>query len=217
MHNDKYTNITIALAGIFQACALIKQLAWTGKCDVESFTTSIYSLLQTNPQSVIEVYQDISKLSLGLKTMINFFNNNLYYKDQKDTEIVRYFISLLYLEKKLLNRPDLINIIKNGISRAKTQADLFSINHDIIMANLAGIYIDTLSTFTFRIHIIGLQSYLNNPHIANKTRALLLAGIRSAVLWRQTGGSKLQLFFKKSLFLKCADQLYKSSLTFQQI
>lgn len=215
MYNDKYTNITIALAGIFQSCALIKQLAWTGKCDVESFTTSIYSLLQTNPNSVIDVYQDISKLSLGLKTLISFFNNNLYYKDQKDTEIVRYFISLLYLEKKLFNRPDLINIIKNGLSRAKTQADLFSITHDIIMANLAGIYIDTLSTFTFRIHIIGIQSYLNNPNIANKTRALLLAGIRSAVLWRQIGGSKLQLFFKKSHFLKCANQLYKPSTIHQ--
>lgn len=215
MYEDKYTNITIALSGIFQACALIKQLAWTGTCDLGPLTTSIYSLLQTNPGSVIDVYQDVSKLSLGLKTLINFFNNNIYYKDQKDTEIVRYFISLLYLEKKLSNRLDLINIIKHGLSRAKNQADLFSITHDIVIANLAGIYIDTLSTFKFRIHITGTQSYLNNPNIANKTRALLLAGIRSAVLWRQIGGSKLQLFFKKSHFLKCANQLHKSSTIYQ--
>lgn len=215
MNDDKYTNITIALCGIFQACSLVKQLAWTGKCDNEAFETSIYSLLQVNPTSVIDVYQNIPKLSLGLTTLIAFFNNTLNNKGNKDTEIARYFISLLYLEKKLTKRPDLINIIKTGLSRAQTQSDIFYLTHDNIMANLAGIYIDTLSTFRFRIHISGIQSYLNNSLIANKIRSLLLAGIRSAVLWEQIGGSRLQLFFKKNNFLNCAKNLYNKTTTHQ--
>jgi len=211
MKDSEYTNKTIALAGIFQACSLIKQLAWTNKCDQESLTTSVYSLLQVDSASTIDIYGDFSKLSLGLKSLISFFNGT----NKKDMEIARYVFSLLYLENKLTKRPDLINIIKSGISRAKIQADLFSLTHDNVIANLAGIYIDTLSTFTFRIHITGSQVYLTNPHTANKTRTLLLAGIRSAVLWRQLGGSRLQLFFKKNNFLHCAEQLHKN-LTKQQ-
>jgi high frequency lysogenization protein len=126
-------------------------------------------------------------------------------------EIARYVFYLFYLENKLTKRPDLMNIIKTGINRANTQVNLFSLTHDNVMANLAGIYIDTLSTFTFRIHVTGSQCYLANHGIANKTRALLLAGVRSAVLWKQIGGSRLQLFFKKNTFLNCAKHLYNSS------
>jgi high frequency lysogenization protein len=211
-NNTEYNNKAIALAGMFQACALVKQLAWTGKCNNESLETSIYSLLQINSPSVIDVYQNIAKLSLGLRTLINFLDaNNNNSNGKKDMEIARYVFSLLYLENKLTKRPDLMNIIKTGINRANTQVNLFSLTHDNVMANLAGIYIDTLSTFTFRIHVTGSQCYLANHGIANKTRALLLAGVRSAVLWKQIGGSRLQLFFKKNTFLNCAKHLYNSS------
>lgn len=205
-----YINRTIALAGLFQACALIKQLAWTGKCNEMDLETSIYSLLQVNPASVIEIYQDISKLSLGLKYLTSFFSHNIknnLKSEPKDLEIIRYVFSLLYLEKKLIKKPELLNIIKTGIARAKMQANLFSITHDNVMANLAGIYLDTLSTFTFRVNIVGSVNYLTNPNIVNKTRALLLAGVRSAVLWDQMGGSRLQIFFKKNTFLNCAKNL----------
>jgi len=214
-NNTEYNNKTIALAGIFQACALVKQLAWTGKCDNEALETSIYSLLQINSPSVIDVYQNITKLSLGLRALINFLNTannfNSNNNGKKDLEIARYVFSLLYLENKLTKRPDLMDTIKTGIKRANTQANIFSLTHDNVMANLAGIYIDTLSTFTFRIHVIGSQYYLTNNSTANKTRALLLAGVRSAVLWKQLGGSRLQLFFKKNTFLNCAKDLYNTS------
>ena len=202
----KYQHKTMALAGIFQACTLIKQLAWSGKCNQQSLSTSIYSLLQVNSASVIDVYGNLNNLSLGLESLINFLDRTT----KKDMEIAKYVFSLLYLEKKLAKRPDLIKIIKSGIARANSQASLFSLAHDNVIANLAGIYIDTLSTFTFRIQITGSQVFLTNPSIANKTRALLLAGIRSAVLWKQLEGSRIQLFFKKNQFLQCAEQLYKA-------
>lgn len=211
-NNSKYYNKTIALAGIFQACALIKQLAWTSNCEQNSFNTAIYSLLQVNSRSVIEIYGNLNNLSLGLKSLIAFLNSS----HKKDMEIVKYVFSLIYLENKLTKRPDLMNIIKSGITRANTQANLFSLTHDNVIANLAGIYVDTLSTFTFRIQITGSQMFLTNPNVANKTRALLLAGIRSAVLWKQLDGSRLNLFFFKNKFLDCAEQIYQS-ITKQQV
>lgn len=206
MNNQEYTNKTIALAGIFQACFLIKQLAWEGKCNQEAFNTAIYSLLQINSPNVVSVYQNLNNLSFGMQLLSNFLNNH----KTKDLEISRYVFSLLYLEPKLSKRSDLMRIIKSGITRANIQTNLFHLSHENVIANLAGIYLDTLSTFNFRIYINGNQTFLNDYHITNKIRALLLAGIRSAVLWRQLGGSKLQLFFKKKLFLKCLEEVLET-------
>lgn len=40
-----------------------------------------------------------------------------------------------------------------------------------------------------------------------KIRALLLAGVRSAVLWRQVGGRRWQLFLWRNKFAKLAKKL----------
>ncbi len=40
-----------------------------------------------------------------------------------------------------------------------------------------------------------------------KIRALLLAGIRSSVLWRQMGGSRLQFIFSRQKIKKTAEKL----------
>jgi high frequency lysogenization protein len=46
----------------------------------------------------------------------------------------------------------------------------------------------------------GDPDYLAKPEIANKIRALLLAGIRSAILWKQCGGSRWKfLFYRKKI------------------
>ncbi|HSX19775.1 MAG TPA: DUF489 family protein, partial [Gammaproteobacteria bacterium] len=41
----------------------------------------------------------------------------------------------------------------------------------------------------------------------NKIRTILLAGVRSAVLWRQLGGSRWQLTFGKKTLLQDAQAL----------
>jgi high frequency lysogenization protein len=55
--------------------------------------------------------------------------------------------------------------------------------------------------------VSGENSYLESPDMANKVRALLLAGIRAAVLWRQCGGSRWQLLFKRRAIIKAAETL----------
>jgi high frequency lysogenization protein len=45
--------------------------------------------------------------------------------------------------------------------------------------------------------VSGDNQYLGDPGNANRIRALLLSGIRSAVLWRQLGGSRWQLLFQR--------------------
>jgi high frequency lysogenization protein len=55
--------------------------------------------------------------------------------------------------------------------------------------------------------VSGEHGHLNNPAIAAKVRATLLAGIRSAVLWRQLGGRRWQLLFARSKIARAATEL----------
>ncbi|MFC6673156.1 DUF489 family protein [Marinobacterium aestuariivivens] len=61
--------------------------------------------------------------------------------------------------------------------------------HSSIVANIASLYQETISTFSFRINVGGDPRHLQNAENAAKIRALLLAGIRAAMLWRQVGGA----------------------------
>lgn len=197
---------TIALAGVFQSAILVKQLAWNGKITEKQLETSINSLFKINADSVEDVYGgDINNLRLGLETIIKLFQNST--KSNKDHEVARYALSMLHLEKLLMKNNEMLNIIHKGLERAKNQATHFSSTHENVIANLAGIYSDTLSTFKFRIHVAGNRTYLANQNSTNKIRSLLLAGVRSAVLWRQLGGSRWQFIFNKKTIIKEAKHL----------
>jgi len=72
--------------------------------------------------------------------------------------------------------------------------------HENVLANLGEVYQNTISTLQPRIMVNGEQEYLSRPEIANKIRACLLAGVRSAILWRQCGGTRWKfLFYRKKI------------------
>ena len=94
-----------------------------------------------------------------------------------------------------------------GIERAKTQAQLYGPAHESLVAELAGIYRDSVSVLGPRILVHGDRRYLDNPRNADRIRALLLAGVRSVVLWRQKGGSRLQLVLSRRAILRECQRL----------
>ena len=59
--------------------------------------------------------------------------------------------------------------------------------------------------------IRGEQSHLLNENTAARIRTLLLAGIRSAVLWQQLGGGKWKLFLKRKKYVPVAENLLRST------
>jgi high frequency lysogenization protein len=194
----------LALAGVVQAACLVKQLAWKGNLNQAEFETSIYSIFQTSPDTVVDVYGSKSALITGLQGLINLLSDG---KTPKDPDVARYTISLLHLERLLLKNPNMINSLQRGVERAKNQAAHFSNTHENVIANLASVYSDTLSTFKFRIHVSGENTHLSNHHTVNKIRAILLSGVRSAVLWRQLEGTRWQLVFGKRSMLQDAKML----------
>jgi len=205
---------TLALAGVLQAAYLVKQLAWKGHIHPEDLETAIHSIFATDPPNVIAVYGKVRNLSSGLQHLCTLFSEN---KAPKDHDIARYAISLLHLERLLIKKPTILNVIQRGIERAKTQANHFSPTHENVIANLASVYSDTLSTFKFRIHVSGESTHLSQTHVINKVRSILLAGVRSAVLWRQLGGTRWQLVLGKKTLIKDAKYILNNIHSFDTV
>ncbi|TAL43898.1 MAG: lysogenization regulator HflD [Methylovulum sp.] len=196
MQLNTITNQTIALAGIAQSAALVHQLAITGAADASAMEASIGSVLKIDSDSVIDVYGSLAGLKLGFEQLnAQMTGYKITYPEQ-----ARYSASLVFLENQLSTRKDLLNTIQIGITKAQAQSEHFGLLHENVLANLGDIYANTLSTLQPRIMVNGEADYLSRPDIANKIRACLLAGIRSAMLWRQCGGTRWKfLFYRKKI------------------
>jgi high frequency lysogenization protein len=201
-----YYDITLALAGIFQAILLVKNMAKTGKADEQAFLTTINTIYKISPQNANTVYDGPESLYLGLKEVINFFDVG---KKGQDPDVTRYLLGLIYLEKKLSRNKKMQNNLRERITRAINQARFFPPTHPSILANLGDAYSQTLGKLHYRISIVGRTNYLKRHDLMDKIRALLLAGVRSVVLWKQVGGSRWELLWGRKQILEIATNLCK--------
>lgn len=187
------SNQTIALAGVAQACSLVRQLATTGNADLEAMTASIGSVLKIDSDSVADVYGGLIGIKLGLEQL----DLQLTSRVVANPEQARYAAQLVHLQKQLSQNPDMLDQIRAGITKAQNQAEHFGVMHENVLANLADVYHGTISTLQPRIMINGDPQHLGNQTTVNKIRALLLAGIRASLLWRQCGGSRWHLLLSR--------------------
>jgi high frequency lysogenization protein len=198
----------IALAGLFQAATLVRQTS-LGKVRDEAATgASIGSILKIDADSVEAVYGGIPALRIGLETVASQLGND---SRRRDIELTGYAITLLSLERKLARDRALLEGLGDGIRQLATHAqDAGPLDPELI-AQLAELYSRTISTLTPRILVHGDAGVLSGPATQNMIRALLLAGIRAAVLWQQCGGTRLRLIFGRRRLLESCTELLREA------
>lgn len=180
----------LAFAGILQALQLVQNSAYGKPYDLETLQATLSSILLIDAATVEDVYGSVT----GVKSGLRLLKTQLMIDKQKpDSELSRYLVVLLHLERKLSKRADLLDKLTEGIERAQNQLEHFDISHSNVLASLADTYAQTISTLQPRIMVQGEQTRLTEAGVANQIRALLLAAMRSAVLWRQCGGTRLGL------------------------
>ncbi|EEQ07341.1 hypothetical protein yberc0001_24750 [Yersinia bercovieri ATCC 43970] len=200
-----YYDITLALAGVCQSARLVQQLAHEGQCDNDALSTVLGGLLQTNPPSTLAVFGgDEQSLKMGLETLQSVLNAN---RQGPAAELTRYTLSLMVLERKLNANKSAMNTLGERISQLDRQLAHFDLESETMMSSLASIYTDVISPLGPRIQVIGSPAILQSTLVQAKIRATLLAGIRSAVLWQQVGGSRLQLMFSRNRLFKQAQSI----------
>lgn len=195
---------TLALAALFQAVQLVQHVARRGHAAESGIETCIDSLFQIDAPSTEAIYNGSRGLITGLRTLGARLGSG---GNAEELEITRYAIALLHLERKLARYPTMQDTLRIGIERIRNQTNYFPSTHPNILAALGELYQATISTLQPRIMVQGEPTYLADKARADTIRALLLAGIRAAVLWRQLGGSRWQLFLSRRNILETARHL----------
>lgn len=208
-----HLNRSLALAGVFQVAHSVRVLATSGRFDANSGSVLLNSLFVQSPDSVEEVYSNnIGSLKEGYELVAAYFGAR---SDQPNLspDTIRYFLSLVMLSIKLSKDASMLSQLDQGMKNCQRQKEHFDVTHETLLGALAELYKESLSTYSFRIHVTGKPEILSSPLNVHRIRALLLCGVRSGLLWRQLGGSRWHLVFnKKRLAVAAKERLASLSL-----
>lgn len=202
------TDKALALSGIFQSAALVQQLSRTGELPSQYVEASLESIFSLNPSNIVDVYGSESKLSLGIDTLYKVIANN---DTARYADAIRYSIGILHVEKMLRKNSDLLSVLRSRLETTESQLIHFDgVTNASVIAKLADIYVDTVGSLRYRIQVKGDPQQLQRDSVANQVRAILLSGVRSAMLWRQLGGSRIQLLIGKKGLITSLESLRSS-------
>ena len=216
----------VALAAVAQSAVLVSKLAVHGNASQTELLASVNPLLVLNPRSESDVYPNLWHLNLGLRTINDMFSQ---VRSPENASLVHYILGMLHIRKKLDSNSAMQANIRDGLQSiqplllipenatpwrmeetGKTDGQL---RQEQTFEQLATLYQDTISTLPHRIQVHGQLDYLQNDYVSNRVRSLLLAGIRSAVLWHQLGGRRWRLVLYRRRVQETASALRRRLLT----
>jgi high frequency lysogenization protein len=191
----------LALAGVLQALSQVRRIADTGQSDAAVVQTALDSVFRIDADTPEEVYGRVANLAPGLKLLRDYLN-----KQTTDDGLSRLALSVLQLERRFVGEPNTVNAVAGGIAEIASQADASGSTHPDVLSALGGLYADTISHLRPRVMVQGNPHYLGQPGVVAEIRAILLAAVRSAVLWRQLGGSFWDLLFSRRAMADAASE-----------
>ena len=196
----------IALAGVVQAARMVDQVAKTGSHPTAFFEASLRSLFAFDAPTVDAVYGNIQGVKLGLRSVVDMLTDAT---NQDHVAMGAYVRGLLKLEEQFAKRPDLQEVVASRLGHVNFKAQHFSDDAVELAASISAIYQDTISHLPYRIKVKGNVQHLEQTKNADLVRTILLAGLRSAHLWRQLGGRSRHFLFKGGKLAATAEELSK--------
>jgi len=211
-HWHPLRNRVLALAAMVQASHLVQGLARKGLADSGELECAIDSILASPGTETIHaghLYPSPQRLRTGLILLQRLLNGEELGTDIKQAkELMAYCAAMMSLERKLSRDREMLGKLGDGINRIKKQRDYFGeAMHENVIAAIAGLYGETISTMNPRIIVHGKPELLGQSSNTNRVRALLFSGIRAAHLWRTHGGSHFQLLLRRRTLVREAQQL----------
>ena len=184
-----------ALAGLIQAAVTVHEIAHGQPVDTTLKTALIRAIFATNPESLDDIFPTLAPYREGLRVAATMLSSPV----GAAIEPLKYSVALLDLEKRLRSRPALARQIGEGIEElAQAETNWESGVPEHVYRQLSELYQQTVSTLSRRVQVTGNVAQLRRDDVAAEVRALLLAGIRFAWLWRQLGGRRWHLVLRRS-------------------
>ena len=187
----------IALSGLWQATNLVYDLAH-GELDQQQkkrFDCSSRSILVMEAKDSEQVFGSIDNLQFSLLGLYSFFKR----KHKGRPNVMLYMMQLMRLQHIMSKDREMSQYIATEIKRLSAQKQFFEDQQPVLIENYARIYSETLGSMNMknRIKVSGVAEVLQKTEVQSSVRAMLLAAIRSVTLWKQMGGNRLHLVFKR--------------------
>jgi len=198
-----------ALAALIQAIYLVNNIARKGVADTEDCGVLMESIFTDSAnyasQSVVDLYGGAARLDTGLRICSQLLRGEQI-PDAKAMMI--YSAGLIALERRLRKNAPMRQHIATGMQRITQQRQYFGdAMHSNVIAALADLYGETISTMKPRIIVRGKPEYLSQTNNTQRVRALLMSGLRAAHLWQHHGGGHLNLFLRRKALLQALNLL----------
>lgn len=174
----------LALAGLVQALAQVRRIADTGEANADALATALDSVFRIDADTAVDVFGDVSHLQPGLTLLRDYFAGAA-----RDEHLPRLAMAVMQLERRFVRDEIMGAKVQGGIRAAAPSAERLGVAHPDVLSALGSVYADTLSHLRPRVLVQGNPHYLGQPQVVAEVRAVLLAAMRAAVLWRQMGGS----------------------------
>ena len=170
---NKLENQTLALAGMFQAAALVDELAVHGNCDTNVFDCSINSLFTIDAATARDALGDISCLSRGFEAMGDYLGGE---NRSPGRNIAYYLLSMLKISTQVLRDPDLAQKLLDGLERIEHSTSEFDMSRGSVINKIDGLYQDSISSLNPRILVRGEQNYLRNDDKCGQNQGPVICG-----------------------------------------
>jgi len=182
----------LALAGLVQALKQVRRVAETGQADAAVLSTALDSVFRIDADSPDAIYGDARALRPGLLLLRDYFRNQ-----SEDEFLPKLALAVTQLERRFVRDTTMAQLVHERILALAPDAQRLGSTHPEVLGGLGKLYAETVSHLRPRVMVQGNPHYLGQADIVAEIRAVLLAALRSAVLWRQMGGSLWDFLLRK--------------------
>lgn len=200
----------LALAAVFEAAVQADRIATGADLDPGAMEALFGGVMTMDADEATTIYPQAERFQDGFRLLRQSLSRQ---QPREAARPLSYALALLHLAAKLRKNSDVISILRHRLIALEGQREHFDgLTSPTFCHRLAGIYLDTLGTFRFRIRVQGDPAKLQDEDNAARIRALFLAGVRAAFLWHAHGGRRWRLLFQRKQQLEALENLKNNDL-----
>lgn len=201
----------LALASVYQAAGLAYAFASQGSAAINGHQAAFDALLKSALSDETDIrilLGHIDDLLIGIKHLEGRVGKitvkQALPKSKSPSEIDRYAVALLKIERHVYSKPTLVDLITQQKKILSQRVTFFDqrYRHPSILAGMATTYLETAGTLRSRLTIKGQQATLTDPANVDCIRACLFAGVQAAHIWHDLGGRRWQFTFGRRAMLE---------------
>lgn len=194
----------LALGALLVALSQVRRIAETGQSDTATLQLALDSVFRLDAADTAAAVGGVDAVRPGLRLLRDYLAGT-----NKDEALGKLAMAVMQLERRFVADAGMTERVRTGLRALQGPVERLGSPHHDVVAGLASLYADTISHLRPRVMVQGNPHYLGQAGVVAEIRALLLAALRAAVLWRQMGGSLWDFLFRRRDMAGAIDQLMR--------